>query len=164
MDFSVQTKRITFRLLGDSLCHQVRYTTPHRFFCLCRWNKVLSDKTSLKNRAVMLQWRLYWRSNFAHVGIRSVDRLTPLCPFRQKKLYFFSMNYKWPIIMRRQFGLNTTTQHKHFTVPDRKDIVCKQSWPIRQVCSCVRSAIQKQLVYCGALPCLAHAELCGAET
>jgi hypothetical protein len=35
---------------------------------------------------------------------------------------------------------------------------------MHQVCSCVQCAIQKKLVYCGALPCLAHLELCGAET
>ncbi len=50
------------------------------------------------------------------------------------------------------------------SVPDRKKVECKQSWPIRQVCSCVQCAIQKKLVYCGALPYLAHVGLCGAET
>jgi hypothetical protein len=48
--------------------------------------------------------------------------------------------------------------------PDREKVRCKQSWPIHQVCSCAQCAMQKKMVYCGALPCLAHVESCGAET
>jgi hypothetical protein len=39
-----------------------------------------------------------------------------------------------------------------------------RTWLICQVCSCAQCAMQKKLMYCGALPCLAHVESCGAET
>jgi hypothetical protein len=49
-------------------------------------------------------------------------------------------------------------------MPDKGKVGCKRSWSIHQVCNCAQCAVQKKLVYCGALTCLAHVVSCGAET
>jgi hypothetical protein len=43
-------------------------------------------------------------------------------------------------------------------VSDRRKVGCKQTHPIRYMCSCVQCAIQRKSVQCGAMPCMAHVE------